>query len=162
VLFGVMQITACTTSPQPKPLDLQTITGDIPIYSLNVIVRKDLDSDRIGDKFFKKFYIEELENILNILSAEGINCDKQTFFNEFNNSPNIGFEEIKITSYFILNRYFWNSPNKSETRIEFTLNLVINEDGSMPLTYTVKKDDPLYQPGYSASNTLRIINQKSN
>lgn len=59
LVLGVMVFSACASQPKAKPLDLSTITGDIPVYSVSVIVRKDIDTDGLGETFFQKVYLEQ-------------------------------------------------------------------------------------------------------
>lgn len=156
LLFGSLVIISCASQPSPKPLNLNTITEEIPIYSLNIIVGKDLNSNNLGEKIFQKIYLEELDNTAKHLASKGIRADIQKFKEEFDSSPNIIFEEIKITSSFVLHRYYWKSQIKPETRLELSMPLIVTEDGSMILEYKVKKDDPLYEPGYLFSSSLNI------
>jgi hypothetical protein len=157
VLLGTMYFTACATQPGPKLLDMDTITGEIPIYSVNLFVREDIDSNGLGKQFFQKFYTEYIEKLQKFMSGEGIVCDVQTFFDEYNSSPNIGFETIKMTPSSQVHHYFWNSGTRPEIRLELSLNLVILEDGTMPLTCTVIKDDPFYEPGYTAERIFGVV-----
>jgi len=95
--------------------------------------------------------------VIGLLSSKGIRADSQNFKNEFNSAPVINFEEIRITSSFILHRYYWTSPDKSDTRLSLPMPLVVMDDGSMILEYSVRKDDPSYEPGYLFRDTLNIV-----
>jgi len=157
LVFGVLIFSACASKPQAKLLDLSTITEDIPIYTISVTVRKDIDTDGLGKAFFQKVYIEQFDNMIRLLASKGIRADSQNFKNEFNPDPVINFEEIRITSSFILHRYYWTSPNKSDTRLSLSMPLVVMDNGSMILEYNVRKDDPSYEPGYLFRDTLNVV-----
>jgi len=156
LLMGILAFSACSTTPKVKQLDISTIEGDIPIYSISVIVNKDMDKDGLGKSFIQKICSSYINDIKDMLHNKGINIDADNFIQAYNNSSNINFEEMKITPSFVLNRYFWTSQKKENIRIEFTLSLVITEDGTMPLSYKVKKDDPNYEPGYIAEGLIKL------
>ena len=156
LILSVVVFSACSSQPQPKPLNLNTINGDIPIYSISITVRKDIDNNDLGKLFFQKVYNEQIDNLTKLLAAKGIRADIQKFKNEFNSAPVINFEEIKITPSFIINRYYWTSQDKSNIRLTLSIPLVVMENGSMILEYSVRKDDPLYEQGYLLNNMLNI------
>jgi hypothetical protein len=147
----------CASQPQPKLLVLEEISEDILLHSVSILVRKNLDSDGLGEKSFRMLYIEKINNIKEILANEGVIFDERVFLNEYHNSPIIKFEAMKVAPTFVMHRYFWESKIKPETHLELIINLVILEDGSMPLKYTVKKTDPLYEHGHSTGKTISII-----
>jgi len=152
----ILAFSACTSQPKPRRLDLNTITEKIPIYSINITVRKDIDNDGIGEQFFQKIFVEQIDNISALLASKGINTNIQSFKNEFASSSKIIFEEMRITPYFIINRYSWTSQIKPEIRLVLSVPLVVMEDGSMILEYNVRKDDPEYEQGYLFSGTLDL------
>jgi len=152
----ILAFSACTSQPKPRLLNLNTITENIPIYSLNITVRKDIDNDGIGEQFFQRIFVEQIDNISALLASKGINTNIQSFKNEFASSSEIIFEEMRITPYFIINRYSWTSQIKPEIRLALSVPLVVMEDGSMILEYSVRKDDPEYEQGYLFNGTLGL------
>jgi len=160
ILANTALFIACFSGPEPRPLDLREISGDIPIYSVELIIRKDLDIDGMGEAGFRNILIGKIHDIKETLLAEGIRTDTETFLDEYNTSPNILFEEWKIAPGFILHRYYWNSQVKPELHMKLQLNAVLLEDGRMPLLVRINKDDPDYEPGYTATRTLHIVPQR--
>jgi len=156
VLLAVVVIfSACSSSPQAKQLDISSIKEDIPIYSISVVANQNIDNDGLGKAYIQKLCSNYINDIKDMLHNKGININTDNFIKEYNSSD-IKFEEMKITPSFILNRYFWASQKKENIRIELTLSLVITEDGTMPMSYIVKKDDPNYEPGYRAEGLIKL------
>jgi len=155
LLAVVVVFSACLITPQAKQLDISTIKEDIPIYSISVVANKSVDSDGLGKAYIQKLCSEYIFDIRDMLHIKGININLDNYIQEYN-AYNIKFEEMKITPTFILNRYFWNSLKKENIRIELTLSLVVTEDGTMPLSYVIKKDDPNYEPGYKAEGSIKL------
>jgi hypothetical protein len=151
-----MSFSACFTSPRAKPLDLTTITEDIPVSSISLFIRKDIDENGRGKEFISSFYTENISAIKTMLIDKGINVADGLFLEDFNSNPNIEFQEIKLSPTFVVHRYYWNSQTAFETHLEFLLNFIIQEDGTMPLEVTVKKNDPEDGPGYAAKTTLHL------
>jgi len=160
ILLNMALFTGCFSAPSPRPLNLQEISGDIPIYCVEHIIRKDMDTDGMGEAIFRKLLSEKIHDIKEALLAGGIRIDTETFLDEYNNSPTIQFEELKITPKFVIHRYYWNSQIKPELRMKIQLAAVLLEDGTMPLQVLIEKDDPDYEPGYTATRTLYIVPQR--
>ena len=147
---------ACSSAPKPKPLDLSAISEDIPISSISLIMNKTMDNNGTGENFIKSFYINNIGLIKDMLIVKGININEKLFLEEINKNQKIEFEEIKFSSDFIIHKYNWKSQSHSEIYINFLLNFVIQQDGTMPMNVTVKKIDPDYEPGYEAKTTLNL------
>jgi len=155
LLAVVIMFSACSSTPQAKQLNISSIKEDISIYSISVIANKNIDDDGLGKAYIEKFCSNYINDIKDMLHNKGININLDNFIKEYNSSD-IKFEEMKITPSFVLNRYVWTSQNKENIRIELTLSLVITEDGTMPLSYVIKKDDPNYEPGYRAEGLIKL------
>ncbi|MDR1148719.1 MAG: hypothetical protein LBK66_08820 [Spirochaetaceae bacterium] len=156
VIICLILFSTCFSGPQAKPLDLTSITEPLPISSINLFIRKDIDENEKGREFIRSFYTENISIIKEMLIDKGININDELFLENFDNNSNIEFQEIKITPTFIVHRYYWNSEAQFETHLEFLLNFIIQEDGTMPLEATIKKDDPEYEPGYATTITLHL------
>jgi len=156
MLFGLLLFSGCVSQPKPNLLDLSTITEDIPIYTISVIVGKNDDTDGTGEEFFQRIFVEQIDTIAIHLASKGINADIQRFKNELNSSPEIKFEKMRIASTFILHRYYWRSQTRPETRLDMAMPFIVMGNGSMLLEYAVRKDDPLYKPGYLLKDTMNI------
>ena len=152
---------ACASAPQPRPLDLATVTGNIPISSITLLINRNMDVDGMGREFLQSFFTDNINFIEEMLIDRGININNRLFLEEIDNSPNIEFSEMRITSTFIVHRYYWNSPTNFETYIELLLNFIIREDGTMPLEVTVRKRDPDHEPGYATRLTLNLRFEQS-
>ena len=158
VFLHMVLFTACFSGPKPRPLDLAEISGSIPIYSVEVIIRKDMDVGGMGAIGFNNVLLEEIDSITEALLTAGIHIDTEAFLDEYNSSPYLQFEELNLMPGFVLHRYYWNSQTKPELRMELQLTIVVLEDGSMPLHARIKKDDPDYAPGYLMERILYISN----
>jgi hypothetical protein len=156
VLAGLLSFSACSSAPKPRSLNLNTITGNVPVYSVSLLIRKDIDENGKGKDFIRSFFTKNAGTIKQMLADRGVNIDENSFLNDFNGDPNIELDVMEISPSFVVHRYYWNAKAPSETRAELLLNFVILEDGTMPLEVTVKKDDPEYEPGYSAKITLSL------
>jgi hypothetical protein len=146
----------CQSVPQPRPLDLATVTEEIPISSVSIMVRADVDVDKKGESFLRTFYTENIDLIKEMLVDKGIKINDTLFLEDFNNNPGIEFEEIDLFSTLMVHLYSWESQTQPETHAKLALSFVIREDGTMPLEVTVKKSDPEYEPGYAAKVMLGL------
>jgi hypothetical protein len=149
-------VSACRSSPQPRPLDLATVTEEIPISSVSLWVRDDVDEDKRGGEILRTFYTENIGTIKELLISKGIKINDAFFLEDFNNNPGIEMEEINLFPTFAVYRYYWEAQNQPETHAILSLSFVIREDGTMPLEVTVKKSDPEYEPGYAAKVMLNL------
>jgi hypothetical protein len=151
-----MLFSACQSTPKPKPLDLTTITEEIPISSVNLFIRSDVDVNGQGKEFIKTFYTENIGTIKEMLIDKGIRINDGLFLEDFENDPAIGFSEINFGMAFTLYNYSWDAQNPHETHAMLSLNFIIREDGTMPLDVTISKTDPEYKPGYEAKTRLNL------
>lgn len=156
VVVFLTQFSACSSTPSPKPLDLATITETLPVSTVQLFIRSDVDESRKGGEFMRSVYTDNMSAIKDMLIEKGITINDALFLEDFNNNPNIELEVLKFFPTFDIYRYYWNSQAQFETRLEFLLNFVIREDGTMPLEVTIKKDDPEYGPGYATKVTLHL------
>ena len=152
---------SCSSAPQPRPLDLTTVTGEIPISSISLIINRNVDNDGMGKNFLHSFFTENIDLIKEMLIGRGININDELFLNEIGRNSNIEFEEMRISPTFILHRYYWNSPSRHDTRVDFMLNFIIREDGTMPLEATVRRSDPNHEHGYATRVSLNLRFQRN-
>lgn len=157
IIAGVFALSACSTAPKPRDLDIATIKGEIPVYLVSVMLTKKADTDGMGKAYVQKLCSEQMNNVKNVLrTEEGININLDTFNKEYANYSDIQSDEVNVTGSYNLNRHYWISTKKEPLRIELNLMLATVGKESMPLTYTIYKDDPDYIPGYKAQKTVWI------
>jgi hypothetical protein len=150
------QFSACHSTPNLKPLNLTTVTEILPVSSIQFFIRSDVDESGKEEEFMRSFYTKNISAIKNMLMDKGININDELFLEDFNSNPNIELEVIKLFPTFDIYRYYWESSSQFETRIEFLLNFIIREDGTIPLEVTIERDDPEYEPGYATKITLNL------
>jgi hypothetical protein len=151
-----MLFSACQSTPKPKPLDLTTITEEIPILSVNLFIRSDVDENGQGKEFIKSFYTENIGTIKEMLIDKGIRINDGLFLEDFENDPTIGLTEMNFGMAFTLYNYYWYAQNPHQTYAILSLNFIIREDGTMPLEVTISKTDSEYKPGYEAKARLDL------
>ncbi|MDR2601598.1 MAG: hypothetical protein LBC53_04000 [Spirochaetaceae bacterium] len=158
IFLQSLLFSACITTPkpQPKPLDLTSIKGEVPISSVNFYMRRDLDEAGIGKEFMRSVFIKRMGDIKKILAAKGVNIADGPFLADFDKNPGVEFNAMRISQNFVVNKYSWNSQNTPETRLEFVMSFALREDGIIPLDVYIKKDDPEYGPGYETKMTLDL------
>jgi hypothetical protein len=158
VLAGVFAFLGCSTTPKPRQLDVSTIKNEnIPIYSISVLVTKKGDEGGMGKAYAQKICTTYINEIKKILQDKGITINVDAFVKEYNESQEIVSDEINVaSSSYKMNRHYWVSRNKPGLRVELTLTLVTLGSESMPLTYTIYKDDPDYIPGYKEEASVIV------
>jgi len=168
VILNAALFTACFSvskpvpepGTEPRPLDLQEISGDIPLYAFGVLIGAEHDYDNKGGAICMSLILNEFHGIKETLLDEGIHIDTEAFLDEYRKSPSLGFERTWF-GRLPMHLYYWTTSEKPKVRMELTMLAALREDGTIPLFVHIRKDDPSYPPGYLFDKILYIKDDHS-
>jgi hypothetical protein len=141
-------IFGCATA-KPLPLDISTLNDSVPLTRVRIIVRSDIDVDKKGEHFISKVFPKYIDTIVNsIKETHNIVIDPQSYLEDSSKTESkIDFKVLNFGGTFVVHEYTWEKNSNSSPRSEFFLTFAIRDDGTMPLSVSIKENDPNYEPG---------------
>ncbi|MCL2138702.1 MAG: hypothetical protein FWH41_04130 [Treponema sp.] len=169
VLFCVILYPSCLSQPKLElqkqiqlqiqqeklPLDITTITGEIPIYFIELQLDKELDKENLGLNLFVYFFIEHLDGIIYALNEIGIKADEKYLIEEYKGKYHIDVEE-KETPTGLKNVYSRNTTEKPPLRITLVAHYLGPTVDSLVTLVIVDKDGEAGELDYLYYDLIRL------